>query len=89
MKISMIAGKSGNELRADWTKKETEQEFSRTESGNEFAAYAIGTLHKDVQPPKTTIQFIGVWEVYRRVVYPGQGFSVFLRSVQPSGSVCR
>ncbi len=85
MKISLINGQSGNEVRVDWNLRETQKEFRRTESGSEFPEFAIGSVHKDIQPPKSTVQLAGVWEVYRRIVVSGQGFSVLLRRVQPNG----
>lgn len=89
MKISLINGQSGNEIRVDWNLKETQREFCRTESGSEFPEFAVGSVHKDIQQPKSSVQLMGVWEVYRRVVVSGQGFSVLLRRIQPSGMVSR
>jgi len=85
VKVSLVSGQSGNEVCVDWNLRETQKEFRRTDSGNEFPAYAIGTVHPNIQLPKSGIQFIGVWVVYRRIVISGQGFRVLLRRQQPNG----
>lgn len=85
MKICLISGQSGNELQVDWNLRETQKEFRRTESGSEFPEFAIGTVHKNVQLPKSGIEFVGVWVVHRRIVISGQGFRVLLRRQQPNG----
>lgn len=83
MKISLISGQSGNEVRVDFSLRETQREFKRTESGSEFPDFAIGSVLW--LEPENDAALVGTWEVYRRIVFSGQGFRVLLRRHQPNG----